>query len=359
MKDLSGRVFNRILIVKLSAMGDVVMAAPFARGLRDLYPEARIEWLVEPLSADILRGNPFLDDVLVWKRDKGRGLRGLYGFLGDVGALRRRIHGRYDLAVDLQGLARSAVAMWASGAPVRLGKDDAREGGRVLLTHAWTPETSAFRASEQYTQVLRALGHPNPPVDLEIYPDAANRAKADALLEGMENERGIVSIAMATTRPYKHWTDKAFAETIDGLHDEFGLHAVLHGGPADVAMGERIASMCRAAKPRVVAGRTTLRDAAEIIGRSRLLVSVDTGLLFVGLAMRAPTVALFGPTKSEHLRHEPRVVVLQSAGARSSDGVVRRRDWWDDRSIEQNTPAQVLDAARGLLAGASSKAATG
>lgn len=353
MKDLKGRKFNRILVVKLSAIGDVIMASPFARGLHDLYPDARIDWVVEPLSADALRGNPFLNEVVVWNRAKGKsakGARGILRFVKDVLSLRRRLHGHYDLAVDIQGLGRSAAAMWAGGAPIRVGKDDAREGGKMLLTHAFCVPEPTYRAALQYSGLLPYLGHPDPPIDLEVYPDDANRAKADALLEGFTAPNGFVSIAPATTRPYKHWTDEAFAAAIDSLKCEFGMEAVIHGGPSDVDMARRIAGLCRNVSPLIVAGQTTLRDAAELIRRSRLLVGVDTGIMHFGMATRTPTVAIFGPTNPHRLRDEPFVRVLRKSDVHRSDNVVKKRDWWDDRSIDLNTPEEVLSAASDLLA---------
>lgn len=352
MKDLTHEKFQRILVVKLSAIGDVIMASPFPRGLRDLYPDARIDWVVEPMSADAVRGNPYVNEVIVWNRAKGRAARGLLGlrsFAKDVVSLRRRLHGRYDLALDIQGLGRSALAMWVSGAPVRVGKDDARECGRLLLTHAYPVPEPTYRAALQYTEILRCLGHPDPPVDLEVYPDDANRANADALLEGFSAPSGFVSVTPATTRPYKHWTDRAFAQTLDMLKTELGLEAVIHGGPGDVAMAERIAKLCTRVEPRIVAGLTTLRDAAEVIRRSRLLVGVDTGLMHFGMATRTPTVAIFGPTNPHRLRDEHCVRVLRKSDVHRQDNIVKKRTWWDDRSIDLNTPSDVLSAAHELL----------
>lgn len=267
----------------------------------------------------------------------------------DVCSLRRRLRGGYDLALDIQGLGRSAAAMWSAGAPVRVGKDDAREGGKLLLTHRYGVQEPTFRAALQYTEILRHLGHPDPPVDLEVYPDEANRRKADGLLTGFDAPHGFVSICPATTRPYKHWTDEAFARSLDMLNAEFGMQSVIHGGPGDVAMAERISALCRRVRPLIVAGNTTLRDAAEIIRRSRLLVGVDTGLLHFGMAMRTPTVAIFGPTNPHRLRDEPGVQVLRRSDEGRMDNKVKRREWWADRSIDLNTPEDVLTAARDLL----------
>lgn len=340
---------RRILIVKLSAIGDVIMATPLPRALKELYPSARIAWLVEPLSADVLAGNPHLDEVIVWERGKGRAARGVIRFARDVAALRQRLHGAFDLALDVQGLARSAIAAWASGAPIRVGKEGAREGGRLLLTHRFPVPDPTYRAARQYTELLKPLGHPSPSVTLEVYPDDDNRARADALLAEWDVPHGFIAVAPATTRPYKHWTNAGFSDSIRLLHRRHGWKAAILGGPGDIPMAGEIARLCPPGVVRVLAGRTTLRDAAEVIRRARLLVAVDTGLMHFGMAVGTPTVAIFGPTNCLRLRDEPNVIALQNGGTRARDNVQRRRQWWDDRSIEANRPEDVLDAAEMLL----------
>lgn len=360
MVDLSGRQFGNILIVKLSAIGDVTMATPFPRGLKMLYPEARIDWLVEPLSADVLRGNPFINEVIVWERCHSmrvKGLKGAWGLVRDLRELAGRIQGRYDLAIDLQGLARSGLAVRASGAAVRLGKKDSREGSGWFLTHKADLEAPFYRASEQYIGILRRLGLSKPPQSMEIYPDADNVAKADALLAsaGVSSEYAVLT--PATTRPYKHWSDEAFAQTIVLLERELGLTSVLLGSPKDREMANRIMAMSGESGAVSLAGETTLRDAAEIIRRARLLVGVDTGLMHFGIAMGTPTIAVFGPTTAQRLRDEPNTRVLQRAGPRRTDNTINRKQWWDDRSIDQNTPEDVIRVACELLGKGATKTA--
>lgn len=349
MSDLAGRPFDRILIVKLSSIGDVIMATPVARGLRQLYPDARIDWIVEPLSADVLCGNPFLDDVLVWERPRGK-RAGALALLSALRSLRRRIHGRYDLVLDLQGLIRTGLVGLAAGAPVRAGKADAREGAVFTYTHRLPVREKTARASEEYVQVLSMLGLEEPPTALDVFPDEDNRARADELLAPLaEAANGFVSIAPATTRPYKHWNNESWAGTLDLLHSELGLEGIIHGSAKDEPLAAEIAAQCRRSRPLIITGRTRLRDAAEVIRRSRLVVGVDTGLMHFGIAMRRPTVAIFGPTTSDRLRGEEGVVVLQRGGQRSSRKRPRRREWWNDRSIDANTPEDVLSAARRLI----------
>lgn len=352
MVDLSGRQFGNILIVKLSAIGDVTMATPFPRGLKMLYPEARIDWLVEPLSADVLRGNPFINEVIVWERRHSmrvKGLKGAWGLVRDLRELAGRIKGRYDLVIDLQGLARSGLAVRVSGAPVRLGKKDSREGSGWFLTHKADVKAPFYRASEQYIGILRHFGLSEPPQSMEIYPDADNVAKADTLLAFASVLSEYAVLTPATTRPYKHWSEEAFAQTIVLLERELGLTSVLLGSPKDREMANRIMAKVGESGAVSLAGETTLRDAAEIIRRARLLVGVDTGLMHFGIAMGTPTIAVFGPTTAQRLRDEPNTRVLQRAGPRRTDNIINRKQWWDDRSIDQNTPEDVIRVACELL----------
>ncbi len=186
-------------------------------------------------------------------------------------------------------------------------------------------EAPFYRASEQYIGILRRLGLSKPPQSMEIYPDADNVAKADALLAsaGVSSEYAVLT--PATTRPYKHWSDEAFAQTIVLLERELGLTSVLLGSPKDREMANRIMAMSGESGAVSLAGETTLRDAAEIIRRARLLVGVDTGLMHFGIAMGTPTIAIFGPTTAQRLRDEPNTRSSAGWSARLDNTINRKQ----------------------------------
>lgn len=306
---------RNILIVKLSAIGDVLMATPVPRAIKEHLPESRITWLVEEKSREAVEGNPYVDEVLVfplrrWQQlaSEGKHFRALREIWGFVAGLRAR---RFDLAIDLQGLLRSGLAAWLSGAPYRLGRSTGREGNPLFLTHTVEPTGDYFRSSEANMEVLSALGIPAYSYDLVLHVPAAAQEWAERFLagEGLPQGAGIATLAPATTWPNKHWTEEGFAEVSDRLYEDFNLRSVLLGGPADAPMMERIASLCRHA-PILAAGRATYKQSAALVRRSRILVSVDTGLLRVGLAAKTPTIALFGPTNPAALRQEERCTVI-------------------------------------------------
>ncbi|MBW3625700.1 MAG: glycosyltransferase family 9 protein [Armatimonadetes bacterium] len=306
---------RKILIVKLSSIGDVLMATPVPRALKERLPDSHIAWLVEEKSREVVEGNPYVDEVIVyplrrWQKliSQGRHFRALREVWAFLAGLRAR---RFDLAIDIQGLLRSGIVTWLSGAPYRLGRDDGREGNNVFLTHMVKARKDYVRASELNLEVLSALGIKPSSYDLilRIPTEAEEGAERFLADEGLPSDARIAALAPATTRPNKHWTEEGFAEVSDRLYEEYQMRSVLLGGPADAPMMERIASLCRH-RPLIAAGKASYKESAALIRRSRILVSVDTGLLRVGIATKTPTIALFGPTNPAALRQEERCTVV-------------------------------------------------
>ncbi|TQV62872.1 MAG: glycosyltransferase family 9 protein [Halothiobacillaceae bacterium] len=312
---------KRILIIRLSAIGDVVFASPIIEALRRTHPDAHIAWLAEPAVADLLRHHPMLDEVIVWPKGEWKRLwraRAWRELAHRVRALVRELRQRrFDTVLDLQGLLKSGVWAWLSGAHRRVGLGS-REGSQLLMTETLprggdparrnpsldfalrvspggdptTLPASLFMSSE-YRFLAEHLGLDTGDFRPTIHVDDATRASVDALLvrEGLDGPYAV--IAPFTTRPQKHWFEDAWRELIPRLTRELGLPVVMLGGPDDREAADRIAA---GLQMHDLAGRTTLLEAAEIIRRSRLLIGVDTGLTHMGTAFERPTVALFGST---------------------------------------------------------------
>ncbi|MEW5973965.1 MAG: lipopolysaccharide heptosyltransferase I [Pseudomonadota bacterium] len=287
---------QRILIIRLSAIGDVVFASPIIEALRRTHPDAHIAWLAEPAVADLLRHHPMLDEVIVWPKGDWKRLwkarawrelaRQVRAFVRD---LRQR---RFDTALDMQGLLKSAIWAWLSGARRRVGLGS-REGSQLLMTDTLPRGGDPGHMSSEYRFLAEHLGLDTGDFRPAIHIDDATRASVDALLVREGLDRPYAVIAPFTTRPQKHWFEDAWRELIPRITRELGLPVVMLGGPADREAAERIA---QGLELHDLAGRTTLLEAAEIIRRARLLIGVDTGLTHMGTAFERPTVALFGST---------------------------------------------------------------
>src|SRR5947208_1875618 len=148
----------RILLVRLSAIGDVVVTTPVPRVLRQALPNAYLAWVVEEKAADVLAGNPYLDEVIVWPRASWQREPHWFTRIGRharfVSDLRRR---RFDVAIDFQGLARSAWLVAAAGIPHRIGNAGTREGSGLWYTvRVQRPEVPSTR--QRCLDLLRPLG---------------------------------------------------------------------------------------------------------------------------------------------------------------------------------------------------------
>ena len=287
---------QRILIIRLSAIGDIIMASGLIPALRSLYPEAHIAWLAEDAQAELLQHNPRLDRVHLLPRRHWRSLRKS----GEHLALTREIRGfvrslrdeHFDLVIDLQGLLKSGIWSWLSGARRRIGLGS-REGSQWLMTEVIPREMDDPRIGKEYRDLAVQLGATETSFMMDIaVPDEA-RQRATRLLEEAGLRDIYAVLAPFTTRPQKHWFDDRWAELARRISPR--LRPVMLGGPGDRERAARISEMAGGAVINLV-GETSLTECAAMIDQARLLVGVDTGLTHLGLAMNTPTLALFGST---------------------------------------------------------------
>lgn len=268
---------ERIGLVKLGAIGDVVNTLPFANRLRAGYPNARITWVIAPLSHALLEGHPAVDEFLVFDAKQPS------TWPGFVRELRAR---RLELAIDLQRLIKSGLITRASGARTRLGFDRARCKERShLFTNLRIPENPAPGVTlAQYLEFADFLELPaqTPTWKLPFTPFTRERP----------NER-IVVLNVGASWSSKLWANERWAELARRLHEELGLSVHLSGGREDRAAAEEIA---RGAGVRVVshAGEFSLRETAGLLAAAELVISGDTGPLHMAVALDRPVVALFG-----------------------------------------------------------------
>lgn len=288
-----------ILIVRLSAIGDVVMATALLPALRRAYPEARIDWLVEPAAYEVIANNPHLDEVLVWPKDRWRewARKGpWFRLIGQMaGAVRRLRRARYDLVLDLQGLAKSAFWARITGARRRLGLASG-EGSDRLMTQVVNRPADDPRMGSEYLRMAEVLG-----LDTgDFAPDLAIGPEPRVLGIQRLREVGIegpYAVALPfTTRSQKHWAERYWPDLAQRIRERYGLPTVLLGGPGDRSAAQRLAEGGGEAL-RDLTGRTSLGESLGLIAGSRLAVGVDTGLTHAAVGLRIPTVALFGSTR--------------------------------------------------------------
>lgn len=278
--------------MKLSAIGDVLMATPVARALRKANPEAYIAWIVETKSADVVMGNPYLDEVIVWNR-KGQG--GVIGFLKGLFQLGKQLRAlKFDACIDLQGLIRSAVVSLVSGAPRRIGFADGEEGSVFLYNEKYDPRPDDPNAQQRNLDLLKVIGIESQDTAMDMPLSDDDRAFADRFFQenGLDGER-VIAFFPATTWDNKHWVEEGWSQVADILGEKYGAKTVIMGSRADVALAVRIIDRS-AYKPIISAGKTTLKQAGAIMDKCTAVIGVDTGLLHMAVALDRPAVGLFG-----------------------------------------------------------------
>ncbi len=289
---------SNILIVRLSAIGDIVMASPLLAALRARYPDARIAWMVQPESRPLLEHHPDLDEVIVWPRRQWQALakaRQWRRLWQEVRRFRQELRGHeFDLAIDAQGLLKSGFLAWLCGAHERVGLGS-REGSQWLMSRVVERAEYSKRIGSEYLYLAQQLGLPCDSFEMRVAVSEADEKYVRDLSDTEDLKSGYLVVCPFTTRPQKHWFESRWIELIPRLETSFGLRVVLLGGPADQASAER---MQTAVGPRLInqTGVTSLTQAAALIKHAHLLIGVDTGLTHMGIAFNCPTICLFGST---------------------------------------------------------------
>ncbi len=341
-----------ILIVRLGAIGDVVMSSALLPGLAARYPQAQLHWLTSETGAELLAHHPLLARVWVLpeaalkhavatpgRRREALGL--LQGFLAQA-----RRH-RFDLLIDCQGLLKSALVARLLRARRRVVLKP-REGAHLLFREAVRePVTHGGPVCREYRLLAEHLGLPAHAFGMSLQASPAAAARAAARFPAGAAPR--VFLFPFTTRPQKHWPMNYFAALARQLQREHGAAVTVLGGPGNLAAARALVQGLALAD--VVAGpESNLDEKLASIGQADLCIGVDTGLTHMALALRRPTIALFGSTcPYDDLGELPGKVFFDALDC----APCRRRPTCDERydCMTGISVARVADAARRLLAG--------
>jgi lipopolysaccharide heptosyltransferase II len=284
---------RRVLVVKVWAIGEVIMATPTFRALRDLLPEAHITMLTGKAAHPVVELSPRFDEVLAaneatFLKPKPAELVSL------VKELRRK---RYDLILSLHHAWQFGVFAALTGARHRVGFNRAGEG--FAYSTKVVPEPDRHQV-EEYFDLAKALGVGGEPGPLEIFADEMDERWTDETMERLK-EAGKRAALVApgggvnpkTKMPEKRWPAERYAALIEMLAPDFAVALV--GGPGDEEAGAAVASKLKTGVINLI-GRTTLRELYALLTRAGLFVGNDSAPMHLAAAAGAPTVAVFGPT---------------------------------------------------------------
>jgi heptosyltransferase-1 len=330
----------RILIVRLSAIGDVIQTMPVACALREHLPQAFVAWAVEERAAALLRGHQAVDELI-------RLPRGWLKSPRRVWQLRRRLRAmRFDAVLEAQGLTKAAIVAWLSGAPRRIGFG--HPWGRELTQ--WLNnelvDTPGMHVVERNIQLLRPLGIASPRIRFLIPEHSADAAAADRVIGWSGLGGGFAIINPGAGWPSKVWPAERFAGVASHLGRRWSLSTlVVWAGAEEMQMGLLVAAgsggYARIAPP------TTLTELAALARRARLFVGSDTGPLHLAAAVGTPCVGLYGPWPAEmHGPYGSRHIALQKA---VFQGSTRRRRRAPPQLMEAITVEDVCNACDRIL----------
>ncbi len=341
-----------ILVVKLSAIGDVVHSLAFLDVLHGNFPLARIDWVVEEAASDIVREHPFVRRVIVsrrksWYRDlmDRRNIRKVRKeitvFIKD---LRRA---RYDCVIDLQGILKSGLVTGLSKGTRKVGMTGAREGASFFLKEPPVPVNYRQHAIDRYLEMTTYLGCTWDRWDNRIPVSEKNRGAVHQLFRKEGFGGGdLVAINPVAKWETKLWMPSRFATLADRIMGAFPCRVVFTGSDADRPVIEAIMEEMKE-RPLNLAGKTGLKELAHLYDHCRVLVTTDTGPMHMAAAMGCPVVALFGPTSPLRTGPYGKPHRIVTSGAACSPCFKKACDQWT--CMTDITVDSVFEAVDGIL----------
>ncbi len=292
---------RRLLIVKLSSIGDIVHALPVSAALSRAFPHLELTWIVEEMSAPMVLGNPFLKEVIVLPSD-WRKRRSSTGSMRRFREIRADLHRReFDVTLDLQGLSKSGLIAWASGARYRYGTDWLREIAPAFVRRV-PRQPESVHIVDQMLDMAAFLGAPRSPVEFPIHIPEEESAAAKRILgqAGIEPGTDYIVINPSSGGGMKGWGSDRFAALADALSHVSKDRLVLVGSRADDSVAGEIIQSSSAPLASIV-GKTNLKQLAAILKGARLHIAGDTGSAHIAAGLGVPVVSIFGRTDPARL----------------------------------------------------------
>ena len=315
-----------MLLVRLSAIGDLIHTMPVACALKERFPETFLVWAAGEPGADLLQGHEAVDELISLPRAFLKSPRAVW-------QLRRRLRAlRFDVTIDAQGLTKSAIVARLAGTRRRIGFGNpwGRELSKWLNNEL--VDTTSPHAIDRQLELLRPLGIDSPPVHFKVPEHQPDAEAAEQLIRRAGVEGGFALLNAGAGWPSKLWPAERFAAVAAHLGREWGLPTlVISGNGEERVCAEQIAS--GSGEHAQLAPTMGLRQLAALSRRARLFVSSDTGPLHLAVAVGTPCVGLYGPWSAEkHGPYGPKHVALQEA---TFEGSTRER---------RNAPPEIMEA---------------
>lgn len=332
---------RRLLIVRLTALGDVIHGLPVLCALREAFPSTFLAWMVEGRASDILQGHPALDQLVRVPRRWLKSPREVWKVRNQLRQL------RFDTTLDLQCLTKSSVAAWLSGAPCRIGK--AGSDGRELskwFNNRLVP-AAGDHVIDHYLEMLLPLGIESPAVRFDL-PEPNDAA---TLADGFLGEHKISSGGYALLNPGAGWPSKLwpaerYAQVAQHVFHKHRLPSVVvWAGDQERQLAQTI--VFHSQDTALLAPPTSITELTALARRARLFVGSDTGPMHLAVAVGTPTISLHGPSRAEWCgAYGPNNIRLQ---VQDDTGRARHKQSTDDSAMRAISTELVQQACEQLL----------
>jgi lipopolysaccharide heptosyltransferase II len=281
--------FKRILIVRTDRLGDVLLSTPVIKAMRESCPDAYIAMMVSPYAKDIVDGNPYLDEVIIYDKD-GKHKR----WLRSIKFAHKLKKKRFDLTLILHPTNRVHLVTFFAGIPRRVGYN--RKLGFLLTDSLKHSKQSGEKHELEYNlDLVRYLGIE--PKDKELFMPI--KPESERWVEDLFRQEGIgacdklLAIHPGASCPSKIWPNERFAEVADRLADKYGFRVLIAAGPKDIGLANNLIRQMR--HPAInLAGKISVSQLASVLKRCRLFISNDSGPVHISSSLGTPVISIFG-----------------------------------------------------------------
>lgn len=284
---------DRILIINVNWLGDVLFSTPFIKAIRKAHPRAFIACMVVPRCKEILEDNPHLDKLIIYDEDNLH--KDIFGKMKFISGLRAE---KFEKTYILHRSLTRALITLLSKIPERTGYHTKKRG--LFLTNKIPQPQEPMHRVEYFLNIAKAIGIDISDKDLVFCINDKDLAVAQTLLtqSGITDKEKFVVINPGANWLSKRWPVEGFARLADDLINKYKVKVAITGAQKDLQLANKIASLMKN-KPLILAGKTTLKQLGAVLKKASLVISNDTGPLHIAVSQETATIALFGPTSKD------------------------------------------------------------
>lgn len=300
-KSLDLNKFKKIGVIRLSAIGDVVLTLPAVSAIKKSFPHLHLTYITEPPINEILECSPYIDKIITLNFRKWKENILKFSTWGEIiSSIKELKSEKLDLVINFHILLKAAITAFLASS-VRVGIKTKRELNHLFINYGIPQDDLPKHIIEKNLYLTRYLGVKIDEVDFVLKVPAGDKKYVDELLNQFNIKRGekIIVMAPGASKKEKEWNLKYYAKLIDLINDYFSVKIVLVGSKEQVPMLEKIYSQC-SQKPVITGGRTNLKHLVSLLERAILYIGVDTAVMHLAVAKKIPTVVIWPPLNLPH-----------------------------------------------------------